>query len=44
MNESETDLIRRGMRTPRAAALAGILFSFLLMGSMLETAAASTKE
>ena len=31
----EADLIRRGMRTPRAAAIAGILFSLLLMGSML---------
>jgi len=31
----EADLIRRGFRTPRAAAIAGILFSLLMMGSML---------
>ena len=31
----EADLIRRNFRTPRAAAIAGILFSLLLMGSML---------
>src|SRR5215472_7340684 len=31
----EADLIRQGLRTPRAAAIAGILFSLLLMASML---------
>jgi hypothetical protein len=31
----EADLIRQRMRTPRAAAIAGILFSLLLMASML---------
>jgi hypothetical protein len=31
----EADSIRRGMGTPRAAAIAGILLSLLLMGSML---------
>jgi hypothetical protein len=31
----EADVIRHGMRTPRAAAIAGIVFSLLLMGSML---------
>jgi hypothetical protein len=31
----EADLIRRRLRTPRAAAIAGILFSLLLMASML---------
>ncbi len=31
----EVDLIRRGMRTPRAAAIAGIIFSLLLITSML---------
>jgi hypothetical protein len=31
----EADLIRHGVRTPRAAAIAGILFSLLLIGSML---------
>ena len=31
----EADLIRQGIRTPRAAAIAGILFSLLLMASML---------
>ena len=32
---SEADLIRWGLRTPRAAAIAGILFSLLLTASML---------
>ena len=31
----EADLIRQRLRTPRAAAIAGILFSLLLMASML---------
>ncbi len=31
----EADLIRQGLRTPRAAAIAGILFSLLLIASML---------
>ena len=34
MNQ-EADLIRERMKTPRAAAVAGILFSLLLMASFL---------
>jgi len=34
MNQ-EAELIREGMKTPRAAAVAGILFSLLLMASFL---------
>jgi hypothetical protein len=33
--DSEANLIRWSLRTPRAAAIAGILFSLLLMASML---------
>jgi len=32
---SETDLTRQGLKTPRAAAIAGILFSLLLITSMV---------
>ena len=34
MNQ-EANLIRQGMKTPRAAAVAGILFSLLMMASFL---------
>jgi hypothetical protein len=34
MNQ-EPDLIRRRMRTPRAAAIAGIVFSLLFITSLL---------
>ncbi len=33
-HEAGTPLVRAGLKTPRAAAIAGILFSFLLMASL----------
>ena len=33
--KQETDLIRAGLKTPRAAAIAGILFSVLLIAGLL---------